>query len=101
VALHLGKCLGLAGVRGGGGPLDGAGGRGLGAQVDQPPTVGAGPGARHGRDAGLLGGRADGHSQHGLVGAAGRRVGEQQQVGGVLADLPPDPLGELLRRVPA
>jgi hypothetical protein len=88
-------------VRGGGGPLDGPGGFGVGAEINHPGAAGISDGTRHHRHLGLAGGRARGRGDHRAVRVARGRVDDQQQVGSVLADGPPYPLGEFRLRVPA
>ena len=65
--LRSGLGFGLAGVRGQGGPLDGARGRGVRTQVDVPAAAGGARHAGQGRDAGLFGGGGDRPGHRGVV----------------------------------
>ena len=98
---QLGQGRRLAFARGRGRFLDGAGGGGVGAQVDHPGTRDAPRGMRQDRYACPPGGGARGR-RHGHVFRVGwRRVDDQQQVRRMLADRPPDPLAELGSRLAA
>ena len=88
-------------MRGRGGFLDGAGGGGVGAQVDHPGAPGARLGACHDWDPRLPGGRACGPGDGCVVGVARLRRDDQQQVRAVPADRVPDELGEIGSRMAA
>jgi tellurite resistance protein TerC len=88
----------LAGVRRGGGFLDGAGGGDVGAQIDRPRADGARRGARHDRHAGSRAGGRGGAGDGGVLRVTGPGVGDQQQVCGALADRVANPVGEFSRR---